>query len=241
MAGQAVKALLFDVFGTVVDWRTSIARELAEYFVPEDVERDWLSFADAWRRRYQPAMEAVRSGRRGFLKLDELHRENLVATLAEFELEGLPDDAIEHLNRAWHRLDPWPDSVEGMRRLKRRYILGSLSNGNVGADCQPGQTRRSAMGRDPGRGGSPRLQAAAGSLFAGCRSAVSEAGFMLDGGRSQQRSDRRPRLRIENRLLWLAGGNMARISNRTWIRRSNLIWWLKTSKTLPGNSAAEAA
>lgn len=128
---QTVKALLFDVFGTVVDWRSSITREMAAYFSTREVERDWSAFADAWRRRYQPAMEKVRSGNRTFTKLDDLHRENLVDVLREFRLDGLSAEAIDHLNRAWHRLEPWPDSVEGLRRLKQHYILGSLSNGNV--------------------------------------------------------------------------------------------------------------
>lgn len=128
---ENVKALLFDVFGTVVDWRSSIARELTSYFTPRGLERDWTAFADAWRQRYQPAMEEIRGGRRPFTKLDDLHRENLVEVLSEFEVQGLDCEAIDHLNRAWHRLDPWPDSVEGLQRLKRDYILGSLSNGNI--------------------------------------------------------------------------------------------------------------
>ena len=126
-----LKALLFDVFGTVVDWRSSIDREMTAYFTGRQIERDWGAFADAWRRRYQPAMEEVRSGNRPFIKLDELHRENLIDTLGEFGLKDLSDEAIDHLNRAWHRLDPWPDTVEGLQRLKQHYILGSLSNGNV--------------------------------------------------------------------------------------------------------------
>ena len=120
-----VKALCFDVFGTVVDWRGSIAREVDAMF-----HRDGHAFADAWRGRYQPAMEEVRSGRRPWVKLDTLHRENLLAVLAEFEIT-LGDDEIDHLNRVWHRLDPWPDAVEGLQRLKKRYILATLSNGNV--------------------------------------------------------------------------------------------------------------
>jgi 2-haloacid dehalogenase len=126
-----VKALCFDVFGTVVDWRGSIAREAAAFFGERGIERDWPAFADAWRARYQPAMEAVRSGVRPWVRLDDLHRENLFDVLAAFEIEGLGDGDIDHLNHAWHRLDPWPDSVEGLRRLKPKYILATLSNGNV--------------------------------------------------------------------------------------------------------------
>jgi 2-haloacid dehalogenase len=129
----SIKALTFDVFGTVVDWRSSIARDLGDYFAKRTppVERDWGRFADRWRKRYQPAMERVRSGNRGFVKLDVLHMENLREVLDEFEIAGLSDSEIDHVNRVWHRLDPWPDSVPGMTRLRRRYALASLSNGNV--------------------------------------------------------------------------------------------------------------
>jgi 2-haloacid dehalogenase len=131
MSLEAVQALTFDVFGTVVDWRSSVARELAAVFTPRGEQRDWPALADRWRARYQPAMEAVRSGRRPWARLDDLHRENLEQLLAEFELGGLDEAALDHLNRAWHRLDPWPDVVAGLARLKRRYILATLSNGNV--------------------------------------------------------------------------------------------------------------
>lgn len=127
----AVKALTFDVFGTVVDWRESIARGAKEMLDPRGFKRDWHFFADRWRLRYQPAMEKVRSGARPWTRLDDLHRENLLGVLKEFEIEGLDEETIGELNRAWHRLDPWPDVVEGLGRLKRRFILAALSNGNV--------------------------------------------------------------------------------------------------------------
>jgi 2-haloacid dehalogenase len=92
---------------------------------------DWAAFADRWRARYQPAMQRVRSGERPFTILDRLHRENLVELLREQGIGDLSEAEIDHLNRAWHRLDPWPDAVEGMTRLKRRFILAALSNGNV--------------------------------------------------------------------------------------------------------------
>jgi 2-haloacid dehalogenase len=126
-----VTALTFDVFGTVVDWRGSIARELRSFFGPRGIARDWAAVADRWRALYQPAMEEVRRGRRPWARLDDLHRENLHAVLEEFALAGLNEAEIEHLNRAWHRLDPWPDGVAGLDRLKRRFILATLSNGNV--------------------------------------------------------------------------------------------------------------
>ncbi|MBH63059.1 MAG: haloacid dehalogenase type II [Alphaproteobacteria bacterium] len=126
-----IRALHFDVFGTVVDWRESIAREAAKLLSSKGVDCDWHAFADAWRSRYQPAMEEVRSGRRGWAKLDDLHRENLDAVLDEFRISRVDDTDLDHLNMAWHRLDPWPDAVAGMNRLKRNYILVTLSNGNV--------------------------------------------------------------------------------------------------------------
>jgi 2-haloacid dehalogenase len=131
MSLPEVKALCFDVFGTVVDWRESIAREAGALLGPRGVARDWHAFADAWRARYQPALEEVRSGRRPWVRLDDLHRENLLALLDEHAIGGLSKAEIDHLNRAWHRLDPWPDAIEGLARLKRRFILATLSNGNV--------------------------------------------------------------------------------------------------------------
>ena len=126
-----IKALTFDVFGTVVDWRSGVAREAEAMLAPKGFERDWGAFADAWRARYQPAMAAVRKGERPFAVLDVLHRENLIELLAAEGIAGLSEAEIDHLNRAWHRLDPWPDVVAGLTRLKRRYILATLSNGNV--------------------------------------------------------------------------------------------------------------
>jgi 2-haloacid dehalogenase len=126
-----VKALLFDVFGTVVDWRTSTIRELSGFGRGRGLDRDWAAFADRWRSLYQPAMEEVRAGRRPWANLDTLHRESLETLLAEFDMRGLAAHEVDHLNRAWHRLDPWPDAVGGLRRLKTRYVIGPLSNGNV--------------------------------------------------------------------------------------------------------------
>ena len=131
MSLDAVKALTFDVFGTVVDWRGSIAREAESVLAPKGYALDWAAFADAWRARYQPAMQEIRSGARPFAKLDILHRENLDATLPEFGVSGLTEAELEHLNRAWHRLTPWPDAPEGLRRLKQKYIIATQSNGNV--------------------------------------------------------------------------------------------------------------
>ena len=134
MSLQNVKAFVFDVFGTVVDWRGGIAREAAPFLQrygatglkPE-------AFADAWRRRYVPAMRKIISGERSFVRLDVLHRENLVDLLPEFGInpEAVPSEALDELNLAWHRLDPWPDSIAGLQRLKARNIIVPLSNGNI--------------------------------------------------------------------------------------------------------------
>jgi 2-haloacid dehalogenase len=127
----AVKALLFDLFGTLVDWRTGIAREAKGLLEPRGHALDWLAFADAWRGEYQGAMEEVRAGRLPFCKLDVLHRRNLERILPRFNIEALSEDDLRALNMAWHRLDGWPDAARGLARLKRRYLLAPLSNGNI--------------------------------------------------------------------------------------------------------------
>jgi 2-haloacid dehalogenase len=128
----AVKALFFDVFGTLVDWRTSIAREAKAALEPQGfASLDWLAFADAWRGEYQGAMEEVRSGRIGFCKLDVLHRRNLERVLPRFGAEKLGEAERVKFNQAWHRLDAWPDVPPGLKRLKTRYWLAPLSNGNI--------------------------------------------------------------------------------------------------------------
>jgi 2-haloacid dehalogenase len=128
------ETLVFDVFGTVVDWRTGVARDLRGFFERHGAPGvDAHAVADAWRRRYQPAMEECRSGRRPFTRLDVLHRENLDAVLVEAGLDtrAIAPAELDDLNRAWHRLDPWPDSVPGLLRLKSRFVIAPLSNGNI--------------------------------------------------------------------------------------------------------------
>ena len=125
-------ALLFDVFGTVVDWRGSIAREVRRLVARKGRRgrRDWGEFADAWRRRYAPAMQRVRAGELPWQSLDALHRMNLEEILPEFGLR-LTEREKRELNLVWHRLAPWPDSMPGLTRLKRRHVIGTLSNGNM--------------------------------------------------------------------------------------------------------------
>lgn len=126
-----VKALAFDVFGTVVDWRSTIIREGVEWNQKKGWTIDWAHFADRWRAGYQPAMAKVRNGELPWMKLDELHRRILDELLVEFKITGLTEEEKEHLNRVWHRLTPWPDAVEGLNKLKPKFILATLSNGNV--------------------------------------------------------------------------------------------------------------
>ncbi len=124
-----VHAVMFDVFGTVVDWRSSIANEVRQ--IPELKDVDAECFADRWRSKYQPAMERIRRGEEPWTKLDDLHRRNLLEVLGEFEVSHIESSVIDHLNRAWHRLRPWRDSVAGLQRIKRNFIIATLSNGNV--------------------------------------------------------------------------------------------------------------
>jgi 2-haloacid dehalogenase len=128
-----VQALIFDVFGTCVDWRTSVAHEVNSLGKAKGVPIDGAAFADEWRKRYQPSMETVRSGKRPWTILDTLHRESLDALLPGFGLaDKLTAAETDHLNRVWHRLSPWPDTVEGLTRLKHKFIIAPHSNGNLG-------------------------------------------------------------------------------------------------------------
>ena len=122
------QVLAFDIFGTVVDWHGSIAREVAALYSEVDAH----AFALAWRAGYQPAMQRVRSGELGWTRIDELHRLILDSLLPRFGLNHLSETERTHLNRTWHRLDPWPDTVAGLTRLKSKFTICTLSNGNIG-------------------------------------------------------------------------------------------------------------
>jgi 2-haloacid dehalogenase len=126
-----VKALVFDTFGTVVDWRSSVAREVEVVAKRKGVTLDAAKFADAWRAGYGPSMNRVRSGELPWTKLDVLHRMTLDKILVDFTLTGLSEDEKDALNHAWHRLTPWPDAVAGLTRLKKKFIIAPLSNGNI--------------------------------------------------------------------------------------------------------------
>jgi 2-haloacid dehalogenase len=127
-----VKALVFDTFGTVVDWRSSVAREVDAVAKRKGVTLDAAKFADSWRAGYGPSMNKVRSGELPWTKLDTLHRMILDKILVDYKLTGLSEEEKDALNRAWHRLTPWPDAVAGLTRLRKKFIIAPLSNGNIG-------------------------------------------------------------------------------------------------------------
>lgn len=128
---EGVRALVFDVFGTVVDWRTSIIEECTKLGKAKGIEADWGLFADAWRGKYGPFMNKVRHGELPWTNLDTLHRMALEELLTEFEISDLDESEKAELNKTWHRLQPWPDSVPGLTRLKQHFTIATLSNGNV--------------------------------------------------------------------------------------------------------------
>jgi 2-haloacid dehalogenase len=128
---EGVKALVFDVFGTVVDWRSSIVADLTAFGRAKGVQADWAAFADTWRAGYQPAMDRVRKGELPWTHIDVLHRMVLDTLLVEFKLTALSEADKDHVNRVWHRLNGWPDAAEGLTRLKRKFIIATLSNGNT--------------------------------------------------------------------------------------------------------------
>jgi len=128
---DGVKALFFDVFGTLVDWRTGVARESAAILKPLGYSIDWIAFADAWRAEYQPGMEEVRSGAVPFSKLDVIHRRMLERIRPRFGLETLDEPVLQALNLVWHRLDAWKGVPAGLHRLRRRFLLAPCSNGNI--------------------------------------------------------------------------------------------------------------
>jgi 2-haloacid dehalogenase len=127
----SVKALVFDTFGTVVDWRTSVTQEVEQLAKKKGFKVDAAKFADAWRAGYGPSMNRVRTGELPWTRLDGLHRMILDKILVDFGITGLSESEIDALNRAWHRLRPWPDAVSGLTRLKKQFIIAPLSNGNI--------------------------------------------------------------------------------------------------------------
>ena len=130
-AVDGVKAMVFDVFGTLVDWRTCVARESRMILEPMGYKLDWIAFANAWRAEYQPGMEEIRAGRKPFSRLDVVHRGMLDRVRPRFGLESLDEPTLRNLNLVWHRLDAWPGVTAGLHRLRRKFMLGPCSNGNI--------------------------------------------------------------------------------------------------------------
>jgi 2-haloacid dehalogenase len=131
MKSPQTRALVFDVFGTVVDWRGSLIRDGKALGEKKRLDVDWAAFADAWRAGYRPAMQKVRTGQLPWMNIDQLHRLILDELLRQFDIRGLKETEKDQFNRAWHRLAPWPDSVRGLKRLKKKFVISTLSNGNV--------------------------------------------------------------------------------------------------------------
>ncbi|MFN0043694.1 MAG: haloacid dehalogenase type II [Alphaproteobacteria bacterium] len=162
-----IKALLFDVFGTVVDWRGSLVRELRQFAKRKAISLDPERFADDWRALYDPQMAPIRAGTRAWTRLDVLHRESLVRLLARHAITGLAEAETDWLNAAWHRLDPWPDAVPGLWRLKRRFVLATCSNANtsliVNMARNAGLPWDAILGAEPTRTYKPQPDAYLGS------------------------------------------------------------------------------
>jgi 2-haloacid dehalogenase len=131
MATKQPVVIVFDTFGTVVDWRSSLIADLTAYGQHRGITADWAALADAWRAAYRPSMDRVRKGEIAWTRLDDLHRGSLDRLVAEFGIQGLTEANLAHINRGWHRLNGWPDAVPGLTRLKKKFVIGPLSNGNV--------------------------------------------------------------------------------------------------------------
>lgn len=131
MSVAGVKALTFDTFGTVVDWRSSIIEDFRAFGIKKRLDLDWEALVDEWKTAYRPGMDAVRSGKQPWTTVDRIYRVKLDEILPQYGLGGLSEDERVHLNRVWHRLNPWPDAVAGLTRLKKKYIISPLSNGDV--------------------------------------------------------------------------------------------------------------
>lgn len=131
MADKHPVVIVFDTFGTVVDWRSSLIADLTAFGQKRGISADWPALVDAWRAAYHPSMDRVRKGELPWTRLDDLHRASLDTLVTQFGIKGLTEQDLLHINLGWHRLNPWPDSVKGLTRLKSRFVIGPLSNGNV--------------------------------------------------------------------------------------------------------------
>ena len=139
---RAVRAIIFDTFGTIVDWRGSLINSFQCFGTERGLEVPWEKLVDRWRAAYQPSLNRVRRGELEWTILDELHHAALVELLPEFGIASLPEPDLRFLTSCWHRLSPWPDAVQGLRCLRRKYIIGPLSNGNLSLFGQPREIRQ---------------------------------------------------------------------------------------------------
>ena len=146
MNPQDIKAILFDTFGTVTDWRSSILDDFRAFGERNALEADWEALLDEWKTGYRPGMDAVRSGEWPWTRVDQIYRTKLDEILPRYGLAGLAEGEKVYLNRAWHRIDPWPDAVDGLTRIKKKYVISPLSNGDV--DCLVNMAKRAGLSWD---------------------------------------------------------------------------------------------
>ena len=221
---------MFDTFGTVVDWRSSLIAELTAFGRERDINADWTALVDAWRAAYHPSMDRVRKGEQPWTTLDGLHRASLDKLVAEFGIKGLTEADLQHINRGWHRLKPWPDSVPGLTRLKRKFIIGPLSNGNVSLLLNMGKERRHSVGHDLRLGPVRSLQAGSGDVSRGGEAAGHRAGAVDDGGGAQQRSGECAQVRADDRRSSRGRRSTGRTRSATMPPNRNGTWWRRTSR-----------
>ena len=198
---SAVKALVFDVFGTVVDWRTSLIADFTKWGETRGIKADWTALVDGWRAVYAASMDEVRKHpERGYVILDKLHRQSLEKLVAQLSIHGLNDADLHYLTMGWHRLHPWPDSVAGLTRLKTKYIISPLSNGNVALLTNmakfAGLPWDLIMSAELFEHYKPDPETYLGAARLLCL----RAGTGDDGGRAQPRSEGRPETGTEDRL-----------------------------------------
>ena len=182
---SAVKALVFDVFGTVVDWRTSLINDFTKWSKTSGIKADWTALVDGWRAVYAASMDEVRNNpQNGYVILDVLHRRSLEKLVEQFGIKGLDEAGLHHLTMGWHRLHPWPDSVPGLTRLKTKYIISPLSNGNVALLTNMAKFAGLPVGPDHVGGIVRALQARSRNLSGRGKAALPAAGAGDDGGRA---------------------------------------------------------
>jgi 2-haloalkanoic acid dehalogenase type II len=217
---SAVKALTFDVFGTVVDWRGSIMREVRELARAKSLRLNAAKFADAWRKGYRPAMDRVASGELPWTKIDDLHRMILDDILAQFKISSLSEEEKANLNRAWHRLKPWPDTVRGLKRLKKRFTIATLSNGNVALLNNMAKNAGLPWGLDSFRRSLSPLQTGSRGLSWSCGYPRTQSRRGHDGCRSQRRLAPRPQKQGLKTALVLASARVRKRPASRLSRRS---------------------